>query len=275
MPVINPVNSVPGEGPAPCGWIIDPAATGCCTGWDDYTDQQQHTGAVLAASWMWAATGRQFGQCEVTVEACTGAGGFPTYEAFPVAYQARSGGGYVPYLMDGVWFNAPAGASWCCDTLCEVRLPGPIYGTAAILEVSTGGTVLEPGDYRVYDGVKLVRTDGQCWPACCNAAAGGALTVNYLLGLPVPDDVSIAANMLACEFAAACSGGKCRLPRTVSSMTQMGTTVDFSALPAAGIPTMATGIYEIDQVVKTYNPYGLAMPPKLYNPNRPRVRWPM
>jgi hypothetical protein len=98
--------------------------------------------------------------------------------------------------MDGVWFNAPAGASWCCDTLCEVRLPGPIYGTAAILEVSTGGTVLEPGDYRVYDGVKLVRTDGQCWPACCNAAAGGALTVNYLLGLPVPDDVSIAANML-------------------------------------------------------------------------------
>lgn len=274
MPVINPVTSVPGGGQAPCGWIIDPPATGCCTNWDDYTDMQQATASTLAASWMWAATGRQFGQCEATVQACTGRGAPPTWEAFPVEYGRQAA--YGPYQFDGVWFNGPTGSSWCCETLCELRLPGPIYGTDAIIEVSAAGVVLDPGDYRVWDGVKLARTDGQCWPSCCNGGTAGAgVTVNYLIGLPVPADVSIAANMLACEFAAACAGGKCRLPRTVSSMTQMGTTVDFSQLPAAGTPAMATGIYEIDQVVKIYNPYGLAQRPKLYNPNRPRPRWPM
>lgn len=273
MPVINPVPSVPGAGGGPCGWIIDPAGTGCCTGWDDYTDIQQHTATVLATSFMWAATLRQFGQCEVTVETCAGRSAPPTYEAFPVTYGGAAGWG--PYLYNGQWFNGPMGASWCCETLCELRLPGPIYGTAAIIEVSAGGVVLEPGDYRVYDGVKLARTDGQCWPSCCNGGSAGAVTVNYLIGLPVPEDVSIAANILACEFAAACAGGKCRLPKAVSSMTQMGTTVDFSSLPDMGVPTMATGIFEVDEVIRSYNPYGLATRPKLYNPNRPRVRWPM
>lgn len=273
MPVINPIASVPGGGGSgPCGWVIDPAATGCCTGWEDYTPAQQNTGAVLAASWMWSATLRQFGQCEVIVEACAPRAAPQTYEAFPVGY---GGAAYAPYLVDGQWFNGPAGASWCCAALCELRLPGPIAGTAAILEVSAGGVVLEPGDYRVYDGVKLARADGQCWPSCCVGGSAGAVTVNYLLGLPVPEDVSIAVNILACEFAAACAKGKCRLPKAVSSMTQMGTTVDFSALPGPGIPTMATGIFEIDEVVRTYNPYGLAQRPKLYNPNQPRVRWPM
>lgn len=257
----------------PCGWVIDPPVTGCCTGWDEYTEAQQRTGAVLAASFMWAATLRQFGQCEVTVEACASRPAAPTYEAFPVAYGGAAGWG--PYLSNGQWFNGPTGASWCCETLCELRLPGPIYGTDAILEVSAGGVVLEEGDYRVYDGVKLARTDGRCWPSCCNGGSAGAVTVNYLIGLPVPEDVQLGVDMLACEFAAACSGGKCRLPRQVSSMTQMGTTVDFSSLPGAGMPTMATGIYEIDNIVRTYNPYGLAQRPKLYNPNRPRPRWPM
>lgn len=258
----------------PCGWVVDPPATGCCTTWDeDYTDAQRTTGAVLAASFMWAATLRQFGQCEVTVEACAGRPAAPTYEAYPVGYGRHAGWG--PYMVEGQWFNGPAGASWCCDTVCELRLPGPINGTAAILEVSTGGVVLEEGDYRVYDGVKLARTDGQCWPSCCNGGSAGAVTVNYMLGLPVPADVQIGLDILACEFAAACAKQKCRLPRQVSTMTQMGTTVDFSSLPGPGMPTMATGIYEIDEVIRTYNPYGLASRPKLYNPNRPRVRWPM
>jgi len=260
----------------PCGWVADPPATGCCTGWEEYTPEQQATGAVLAAAFLWAATARQFGQCEVTVEACAGRPARPTYAAYPVVPGSGRGLGWGPYLLDGVWFNGPMGASWCCERVCELRLPGPIYDSAAILEVSAAGEVIPPADYQVYDGVKLVRTDGLCWPSCCNGGiAGAGVTVNYLMGLPVPADLQIALDMLACEFAAACARQKCRLPKQVSAMTQMGTTVDFSTLPEAGTPVMATGIFEIDSVIKSYNPYGLAARPKLYNPNRPRVRWPM
>lgn len=259
----------------PCGWVVDPPATGCCTGWDDYTPAQQTTGATLAAAWLWSATARQFGQCEVTVEACAGRAAPQTWRGYPVI-PGDHAGGWGPYLYGGVWFNGPRGASWCCESVCELQLPPPVWGTAAILEVSAGGEVLEPGSYQVYDGAKLARTDGACWPSCCNGgAAGVGVTVNYLLGIPVPADVQIALDMLACEFAAACAGGECRLPRAVSSITQMGTTVDFAQLPALGTATMATGIYEIDDVVKTHNPYGLMSRPKLYNPNRPRTRWPM
>lgn len=259
----------------PCGWVVDPPATGCCTdAWNEATPEQQTTGAVLAAAFLWVATGRQFGQCEVTVEACAGRPAKPTYAQFPVV-PGDHAGAWGPYLLDGVWFNGPMGASWCCERVCELRLPGPIYDSAAILEVSSNGTVLDAADYQVYDGVKLVRTDGLCWPSCCNGGGGAGVTVNYLIGLPVPADLQIALDLLACEFTAACAGGRCRLPRQVSAMTQMGTTVDFSNLPAPGTPVMATGIYEIDSVIKSYNPYGLAARPKLYNPNRPRVRWPM
>lgn len=258
----------------PCGWEIDPSVTGCCTDWDDYTEQVQETAATLAAAWMWAATARRYGQCETVVEACEGRSAPPTWRGYPVI-PGDQAGGWGPYLYDGVWFNGPAGASWCCQTRCELRLPGPIAGTDAVREVITPSGELAPGDWQVYDGAVLVRTDGECWPSCCNGGGGVGVTVVYLRGLPVPVDVRIAAATLACELAAACAGGRCRLPRSVSSMTQMGTSVDFADLPAAGTPVMATGIYEIDQVVKTRNPYGLVRPPRIINPNRPRPRYPM
>lgn len=256
----------------PCGWVIDPAEAGCCDAWEEYSEQQQEAGAVLAAAWMWAATGRQYGQCEVTVQLCAQRHRMPTYRAAP-ATGAGYPGPWAPYLLDGVWWNAPSGGGLCCSARCELHLPGIVYNTDAIVEVLVAGEAIDPGSYLVFDRESLVRVDGQCWPVCCNATAEDtAIQVTYLDGIPVPADVVMAANVLACEFAAACAGGECRLPRQIARMTQFGTTIDFATLPGPGTPVMAVGIDEVDQVVHARNPWGMAMPVGIVNPNRPRPR---
>lgn len=262
-------------GDGPCGWVVEPDTGSCCAeAWADYTPVQQLTAATLAATWMWAATGRKYSQCETIVQLCQTAPPVPTYRAYPV--NGLGGAGWAPYLADGVWWNGPVGGRACCRSRCELVLPGHVHDTDAVTEVSVGETVLEPGDYQVFDYGRLVRTDGQCWPTCCNSAtADNAVTVTYLYGWPVPADVTYATNILACEFAAACAGEECRLPTHVSSMTQMGTSVDFSTLPGPGTPVMAIGITEIDEVVKARNPWGNARPTRLTNPNRAPARRPM
>lgn len=258
----------------PCGWVIDPAATGCCDAWADYDEAKQLRAAIMGAVWMWAATGRIYGQCETTVDLCRTPERLPTYRAYPVS--APGGGGWSPYLLDGVWFNGPTGASMCCSSRCELRLPGHVENTAAVTEVVVDGVDLEPGDWQVFDYGTLVRLDGQCWPVCCNAAGDAAIEVTYLRGQPVPADVLFGAETMACEFAAACTpGASCRLPRRVSSMTQMGATVDFSQLPGFGDPQLGSGLVEVDDIVKARNPFGMVAPVRLSSPGRPRARRPM
>lgn len=257
----------------PCGWVIDPAATGCCEAWDEYPPEVQERAAILAATWMWAATGRLYGQCETVIRTCGQRERLGTYRAYPVGPFGSSA--WQPYLAGGVWWNAPTGAGACCTSKCELTLPGFVANTAAVTAVTIGETDLEPGDWQVYDHDTLVRTDGLCWPVCCNATGDGAVEITYGRGRLIPGDVLIAADVMACEFAAACTGAECRLPRSVSSMSQMGVTIDFATLPAPGTPVMGIGIDEVDQVVKARNPWGMAAAPTLSNPNRPLGRQPM
>ncbi len=259
---------------APCGWDLDPDATGCCTGWEDRTAEQKAAGIELAAAWMWAATGRIYGQCEITIEVCADLGGMPTWREAPATgYPIAAGLGFRPYLSGGVWWNGPAGAGGlCCNAMCELHLPGHVATTEAVLEVTVGGEVIDPDAYRVYDHDTLARVDGQCWPVCCKVISDAGVGITYLDGQTIPGDVRLAGGILACEFAAVCAGAECRLPRRVAQMTQMGTTVSFADLPAPGSPIMALGIDEIDQVVKTRNPYGLTRPATITSPGRRRPR---
>jgi hypothetical protein len=258
----------------PCGWTIDPAATGCCDAWADYPEDVQERAAILGATWMWAATGRLYGQCETTIRVCAQRERLGTYRAYPVGPFGSSA--WQPYLAGGVWWNAPTGAGACCTAKCELHLPGFVANSDAVSAVIIGETELEPGDWQVYDHDTLVRTDGQCWPVCCNATGDGAVEVTYGRGRLIPADVLIGADVMACEFAAACTpGADCRLPRQVASMSQMGVTIDFATLPAPGSAIMRIGIDEVDQVVAARNPWGMAAAPVLSNPNRPLGRQPM
>jgi hypothetical protein len=258
----------------PCGWVIDPAASDCCPDWADYPEAVQQRAADMAAVWMWSATGRIYGQCVTTVQLCNEAERLPTYRAYPVS--APGGGGWSPYMMDGVWFNGPVGGRLCCTSRCEIRLPGHVENTAAVTEVVVDGVDLEPGEWQVFDYGTLVRLDGQCWPVCCTTPGQAAIEVTYGLGQPVPSDVRWGAEIMACEFAAACTPGKeCRLDRRVQSLSQMGATIDFAGVPDFTVPNMGSGIVEVDEVIKARNPYGMTAPVRLSNPNRPRARRPM
>jgi len=238
----------------PCSWDVDPGGTGCCTGWDDHTPEVQDQAVDLATWWMWAATARRYGLCELTIEACQSGEGARTYRAFPVEYSTGSGGSWVPFMNGGQWFNGGGGS--CCESRCAIELPEPTDNADNIISVTTSAGE-EITDWVLEDGLYLVRPPGSCWPWCC----GSNVTITYLAGVTPPDMLLHATGVLACEFAASCTGGQCRLPRQISAMSQLGVSVDFGTL--GNTVGMRTGIADIDSVISTLNPAGLRRPPSI------------
>ena len=177
-------------------------------------------------------------------------------------------GGFYPVISGGVWRNV--GGCSCCDTGCEVDLPGPV---AEVIDVTIAGEVVDPDAYQVHDAHLLVRIDGGCWPACVNFGRQDPpdFTVTYTRGAAVPTAVLEAAAVLACEFGRACTGGVCRLPSRVSSLSRQGIDVQFADLTdlfASGL----TGLDEVDRVILTVNPGRLHSPPQVWTPDLPPPR---
>jgi hypothetical protein len=227
-----------------------------------------------------ALTADQIGTCPITVRPCrAGCGGPDVYLTAPVgAYGhyagALPGRGLSPYVgAGGMWVNSCGCSSpgdCSCSALCEAILPGPV---GDIVEVLLNGATLDPSAYRVDNGNRLVRIDGECWPACQNMAAPedaeGTFVVTYYRGA-APDAVLLwAAGLLAVEWYKACKNDKtCRLPRGVRNVSRQGVSYEVERnLFSEG----TTGIPEVDAVVTRYNPYGLKMAPTISIPKK-RVR---
>jgi hypothetical protein len=261
--------------PGPCLWEID---TACCqTYWDTLTPAVQAAATSYATLALWAATGRQYGLCPVTVRPC---GRYCNDSGY--AGQYWSNGVFVPYIVAGQWRNC-----WCgcgggdcctCAPTCQVYLPGPV---GSILSVTVDGVVVDPATYRVDDGVWLVRTggDGFCWPDCqdYNLDSGaGTFFVTYTRGEQPPPALLSAAGTLACEYAKACQNQACRLPAYVVALSRQG--VDFQAAdPFALLENGLTGLWEVDSLIKHLNPTMLTHRPRLVTPDLipPRMTtWP-
>jgi hypothetical protein len=260
----------------PCSWVID---TTCCSEqWAAASTALKAQATEYATLVLWAATGRQYGECTVTVRPCG-----RMCRNCPQGWFYDGYGTWVPYIWNGQWFNC-----WCgtgpgcqsCDPACQVYLPGPV---SSIVSVQLAGTTLPTTGYFVLDQQFLVRVDtAACWPTCSdqNVAPGATSTnsfeVTYLRGKPVPSALSAAAGTLACEYLKACQGAECRLPGRVSSMARQGVTislVDVAELLRNGL----TGIPEVDQVIRALNPAGLKGRTRFYSPDlaTPRqVTWP-
>jgi hypothetical protein len=156
-----------------------------------------------------------------------------------------------------------------------VYLPGPV---ASVTQVVQDGVVVDPSLWRVDDAKWLVRTTGE-WPQCQNynvdAGVGlfneNTLLVSYTRGEPVPAALLDAAATLACEFAKACAGQQCRLPGRLSTVARQGVQLTFQNIDEL-INNMFTGIPEVDQIIKAYNPYGLARPMRVWSPDLPQQR---
>jgi hypothetical protein len=261
-----------------CEWTID---TSCCSGWDDFTPEQQDSATAWAVGILDLLTGQQFGQCPVKVrpcgKRCGWTGGYLTY---PVSSGQSSGAGVpwmTPYIgAGGVWRNCACAGPCDCRARCEAYLPGPI---ASITEVKADGLVLDPVAYRLdgtATGPVLVRTDGECWPECQDLDLTddepGTWSVTYAPGMPLPRIGQIAAGELACEYARGCAGaGDCALPSQLISMSRNG--VDVQVMdPQLLLDQGLTGLPNVDLFVKAVNPSRLTHRIRVLSPDLPDIR---
>lgn len=259
----------------PCNWVID---TNCAPGWADLTPEQQEVGYTLATYQLWALTGRQFGQCEITVQPCRPRRPLPLYQVFPVPGWGGYGGyGYAgwgggPVIIDGTWYNM-CGPGCRCAARCEIGLDGPT-DTDSVLQVTVRGDVVDPSAYQIQNNYLLVRTDNQCWPTCIDYSKQDPpeFTVTYLRGTPPPAALQIMAGVLAFEYGLACAGSdECRLPARLQSMTRQGVSVQV-AIGTQYIDFGMTGLADVDALVIQLNPNRLTERPMVLSPDRPRPR---
>lgn len=254
MTATDPQPLAAAEGCVP--WVMD---TSCCDEWDSLDPALQARAEVLAWDVLRVLTAGRVGSCPVTVRPCLG----------PPCTVCNPGGTWmIPFIRDGNWYDQICGSDPCsCERLCEIVLPGL---AAMLTEVRLDGEVLPLEAFRIDNGNRIVRTDGQCWPSCqnMNAPLGDPATlgITYIPGI-VPDAAGLwAAGVLACEFSKACSGAKCRLPSSVTSIARQGVAFTVSS----GMFDNGTGIREVDAYLHAVNPNGLKVPPMVWSPD---VSW--
>ena len=256
----------------PCTWdVVIPSEM--CSGWNEHPEPVRDAALWLASTYLWAATGRQYGLCPVTVRPAQDRYEDPAYRAYPVwPGQDPAVTAPMPFLSGGVWRNCGCGPSCCCRPECAVALRGPV---ASVTEVLVNGQEVSPDAYRVdvTEGTYwLVRLDGTCWPTCQDFQdaedAAGAFVVSYERGRALPDALKVAAGILACEYAKGMTGGNCRLPAKMTRLSRQGVEVEVEpANPDEGL----TGIAEVDAVVRALNPSRRARPPVLLSPDLPET----
>jgi hypothetical protein len=256
---------------APCNWDIDPTALGVCADWADYTEAQQANALALTTLYLWAATGRQYGACPITVRPSQSGRTEVLYQSFEVIPGSHAGLGQPggPFLFDGRWFNAGCASACCGNRACAIVLRGPV---ASVEEVVVGDETIPASAYRVDitgGAYLLVRIDGECWPTCqdfsTEVGEPGSFAVSYSIGREIPLALQIAAAMLACEYAKAITGGPCKLPARMTRMSRQGVEVEIESPNTPG----STGIKYVDNVVASLNPSGLKSPPLILSPDLP------
>lgn len=253
----------------PCSWDV---TCPTCAGWSDYPQAVQDRALWLASTWLWAATGRRYGICPVTVRPSQQRGTPVRYLDFPVWPGSSDGAFAGPFLFGGRWFNAGCASACCGDSACAIVLRGPV---SDVVEVIVDGEEVSPSAYRVDvagGAWLLVRTDGGCWPACQSVAADGdaegGFEVTYGLGLALPTALEIATATLACEYAKSLSGGACKLPAKMTRLSRQGVEVEVAPSdPVAGL----SGIKDVDDVVALLNPTRRQSPPLLLSPDLPEA----
>jgi hypothetical protein len=258
----------------PCGWAVAQCACGTC--WTRYSPEVRAAASALAIGVMWAATARRYGQCTLLVEPCNRPPLLRDYQVYPQMYAGYG----TAYIDQGVWHNSCTGSfgqsgdyesSSCCKG-CEVPLEGPT-DTDSVLEVTVAGVVIPPASYMIQNRYLLVRTDKLCWPICTNYSEQSppGFTVEYLRGEPIPARVQAATERLACEFARACAGGNCALPRRMTRLTRQGVDLEVEAL-SSDPGKLRTGIPEVDLIIGLENPGGRSMRSVVLSPDTTPAR---
>lgn len=256
---------------APCaGWTLN---TALCSKWSGFSAEVKAYAERVATRVIWAATGRQFGLCAVTVRPCWSPQA-PLYQAYPVGYY---GEGYWTLLGTAGGGVQLIGASGCaCSSACQcsppqIALP-PV--AASVTSVVIDGVVQDPSTYQLQAGY-LVRMGGLSWPTQQDlsqpAGQPNTWSVTYQQGQAVPDDLKDAAGLYACQVGAAITGGSCQLPNRVQSVTRQGVTIEYIN-PDDYLDKGRTGYDLVDSIINTYNPHGQTQRSRVLSPDLPIYR---
>jgi hypothetical protein len=227
---------------------------------------------MAASELLWAASGRQYGSCQVTLRPCSRRCFEQPYGGWWWRPDAWSNG--WPYgPTHGGWINAVCGTcgSGCsCTSADELVLP---VAAQSITEVSIDGTPLPASGYAFYNGDILVRTDGERWPFCQDwtATSGpGVFEITAVFGRPVPAIATLAMGEVLPEVLRACIGEPCLLPSgTVSQVTRQGVTktlVDPTRLKAEGMSGLEA-LPLVARFIEFANPGRVIVPAKIWNPD--------
>lgn len=225
---------------------------------------QQEDAENLAVQVLWSLSGRQFGVCPVIARPCPppcrGLVSSETVYGLPLA------GWFFPVWDGANWRNVSCG----CGPRCSWQAPNVVHLASRvglpiqeIVEVVIAGDVLDPSEYRL-EGDLLYRV-GTNWPTqdlTRPLDEQGTWSVTYMRGNPPPPGSAKLVGLLAKEFLAACTGGKCRLPRRVKSVTRQGVSYDMVD-PVDIYKDGKTGIPEVDLWLSAVNPHRVMAAPEV------------
>ena len=162
-----------------------------------------------------------------------------------------------------------------------VQLPYPVR---EILQVKIDGVVIPPDEYELRGGRELVRlrvsasqppTQRWGWPTSqitdLPDTESGTFSVTFYFGNPPPAMGEIAAVKLGEYLTLPQLGDNTRYPKRVTSFTRQGVSgavVDVMDVLKAG----ASGIYEVDLFILTYNPTKQKRQAAVWSPDLGRPR---
>jgi hypothetical protein len=232
--------------------------------------------AIGAASEiLYYATGQRFDTCQVTIRPCRKECSGEDWPRLSAGWW-EFGGGPVPALINGLWYNIACGfcgTNCSCSIVSETILPGPVR---EIVQVTVDGLPLDPvTDYRLDDYRKLVRLGGNLWPLCNDLNKGitevGTWSITAIYGEPLPNLGRFAMGELYCQIIQDTLGSDCALPDNVTNITRQGlsfTLEDVQQMVASGFDELKY----VNKFIQRYNPNHLMARPRLYDVDAPDFR---
>lgn len=151
-----------------------------------------------------------------------------------------------------------------------VALQLPMSPIGVVTEVREDGVLLASSAYRFSRSGWLTRLDGRSWNTCLDTT-----TVTYSFGEPPPEGGVHAAVELAVELAAFARGDQCAWPKTVTSVTRQGLSLEITN-PMDFIGEGRTGLPGVDMWLGAVNPQARPQRGRVWSPDLPTasVRYP-
>lgn len=232
-----------------CSWPI----VGCC---ERGADQNQKMWAEqVAIEVLWAASGRQFGQCAATYRPCAEV---CTVGKVVDAWDLVGQGGSLSW---DPWGGSVFAQLRCCEEAGYPAIDLWHQNVRTVTEVMIDGVVLDPTAYRLTRAGaqwRLLRVDGGRWPTTQDQGVDGdqvgGWQVKYVHGNPVPYGGRVAAGLYSCELTKALvHDDSCRLPRRIQTVTRAGASMAFVD-PMQFIDKGRTGLDVVDVWLVSVNP---------------------